>query len=85
MGEDGNVEEKNIAKLDFDATKAIQKLDEINKKLEEASNKSTLYAKNIGDNLSKGINTTNIIDTSKIKTQFNSISDLSKKTQFYSE
>ena len=81
MGEDGNVEEKNIAKLDFDATKAIQKLDEINKKLEEASNKSTLYAKNIGDNLSKGINTTNIIDTSKIKTQFNSISDLSKKTQ----
>ena len=81
MGEDGNVEEKNIAKLNFDTTLAKNKLEELNNLFETISNKSKTYSQDISKILGKGINTSNIIDTSKIKTQFNSISDLSKKTQ----
>lgn len=81
MADDGSVEEKNISRLDFDITKATQKLEEINKRLAELSKQSDIYAQNISKNLNSAISSTNIIDTANIKTQFNNVSKISKQTQ----
>ena len=81
MADDGSVEEKNISKLDFDITKATQKLEEVNKRLAELSKQSDIYAQNISKNLNSAISGSNIIDTKNIKTQFTDISNISQKTQ----
>lgn len=81
MADDGSVEEKNISRLDFDITKATQKLEEINKKLAEISKQSDIYAQNISKNLNNGIGSSNLIDTKSISTQFDNVSKVSKKTQ----
>lgn len=81
MADDGSVEEKNISRLDFDITKATQKLEEINKRLAELSKQSDIYAQNISKNLNSAISGNNIIDTKNIKTQFTDISNISQKTQ----
>lgn len=81
MADNGNAEEKNISRLDFDITKAIQKLEQINSKLAEISKQSDIYAQNISKNLNNAISSTNIIDTANIKTQFNNVSKISKQTQ----
>lgn len=81
MADDGSVEEKNISRLDFDITKATQKLEEINKRLAELSKQSDIYAQNISKNLNSAISGSNIIDTKNIKTQFTDISNISQKTQ----
>ena len=81
MADNGNAEEKNISRLDFDITKAIQKLEQINSKLAETSKQSDIYAQNISKNLNNAISSTNIIDTANIKTQFNNVSKISKQTQ----
>lgn len=81
MADDGSVEEKNISRLDFDITKATQKLEEVNKRLAELSKQSDIYAQNISKNLNSAISGSNIIDTKNIKTQFTDISNISQKTQ----
>lgn len=81
MADNGNAEEKNISRLDFDITKATQKLEEINKKLAEISKQSDIYAQNISKNLNNGIGSSNLIDTKSISTQFDNVSKVSKKTQ----
>lgn len=81
MDDNGNAEEKNISRLDFDITKAIQKLKKINSKLAETSKQSDIYAQNISKNLNSAISGSNIIDTKNIKTQFTDISNISQKTQ----
>ncbi len=81
MADNGNAEEKNISRLDFDITKAIQKLEQINSKLAETSKQSDIYAQNISKNLNSAISGSNIIDTKNIKTQFTDISNISQKTQ----
>lgn len=81
MADNENAEEKNISRLDFDITKAIQKLEQINSKLAEISKQSDIYAQNISKNLNNAISSTNIIDTANIKTQFNNVSKISKQTQ----
>ena len=69
MADNGNAEEKNISRLDFDITKAIKKLKQINSKLAETSKQSDIYAQNISKNLNSAISGSNIIDTKNIKTQ----------------
>lgn len=81
MADNENAEEKNISRLDFDITKAIQKLEQINSKLAEILKQSDIYAQNISKNLNNAISSTNIIDTANIKTQFNNVSKISKQTQ----
>lgn len=81
MADNGNAEEKNISRLDFDITKAIQKLEQINSKIAETSKQSDIYAQNISKNLNSAISGSNIIDTKNIKTQFTDISNISQKTQ----
>lgn len=81
MADNGNAEEKNISRLDFDITKAIQKLEQINSKLAETSKQSDIYVQNISKSLNNAISSTNIIDTANIKTQFNNVSKISKQTQ----
>lgn len=81
MTDDGSVEEKNISRLDFDITKATQKLKKLNKRLAELSKQSDIYAQNISKNLNSAISGSNIIDTKNIKTQFTDISNISQKTQ----
>ena len=81
MADNENAEEKNISRLDFDITKATQKLEEVNKRLAELSKQSDIYAQNISKNLNSAISGSNIIDTKNIKTQFTDISNISQKTQ----
>lgn len=73
-----DAEKKNISKLDFNISDAINSLETVNQKLEQISKSSENYAKKIGDNLSKGLNIANIIDTKSINTNLNNINLLSK-------
>ena len=71
-------ENKNIANLNFNINDAINSLEKVDEKLKSISQSSENYAKKIGDNLSKGLNAANIIDTKGINTNLNNISSLSK-------
>lgn len=71
-------ENKNIANLNFNINDAINSLEKVDEKLKSISQSSENYANKIGDNLSKGLNAANIIDTKGINTNLNNISSLSK-------
>ena len=73
-----NAEKKNIAKLDFNVKDAVNSLEKIDKKLEEISKTSESYAKKIGDNLGKAINSGNLINTTTISKDLEKANSLSK-------
>ena len=76
-----NAEKKNISKLDFNINDALSNLDKIDKKLKTISESSEAYAKKIGDNLGKAINSGNLIDTASINKNLDKVSTLSKTKQ----
>lgn len=74
-------EKKDISKLDFNISDAINSLEKIDKKLKTISESSEAYAKKIGDNLGKSISSGNLIDVNSINKNFKEVSTLSKKNQ----
>lgn len=76
MAEDA--EKKNISRLDFNISDAINSLEKIDQKLKTISESSEAYAKKIGTNLGNAINSGNIINTSNISKSLNEVSNLSK-------
>lgn len=74
----GDAEKKNISRLDFNISDAINSLEKIDQKLKTISESSEAYAKKIGTNLGNAINSGSIIDTSNINKNLNQVSNLSK-------
>ena len=70
-----DAEKKDIAKLSFNITDAINSLDEVDKKLKTIADSSEAYAKKIGTNIGNAFNNVNIIDTNNLKKDV----ELSKK------
>lgn len=76
MAEDA--EKKNISRLDFNISDAINSLEKVDQKLKSISESSEAYAKKIGTNLGNAINSGNIVNTSNISKSLNEVSNLSK-------
>lgn len=65
----GNPEQKDIARLDFNIKDALDSLDSVNKKLEEIAKSSKTYADTISKNLNKSFDAGNMINTQEIKAE----------------
>lgn len=76
MAEDA--EKKNIARLDFYVEDAKNSLTEIDKKLEKLAQSSEAYAKKIGDNLGKAVNSGNLVNTTSVGKDLDKVTNLSK-------
>lgn len=73
-----NAEKKNIAKLDFNVKDAINSLEKIDQKLETIAKSSEAYAKKIGDNLGKAVNSGNLVNTTSVGKDLDKVTNLSK-------
>lgn len=78
MAEDA--EKKNISRLDFNISDAINSLEKIDQKLKSISESSEAYAKKIGTNLGNAINSGNIINTTSVNKNLNKVYTLSKSS-----
>ena len=74
-----DAEKKNIAKLDFTITDAINSLDLVDKKLKSIAETSSKYAEKITKNINSGI-TVNI-NSNELKANLSKVESLSKNTQ----
>lgn len=75
---EGDAEKKNISRLDFNISDAINSLDLVDKKLKDIAESSSKYGTTISKNLNKGLNTNQLVDTSKIEKNLNTATNLSK-------
>ena len=78
MAEDA--EKKNISRLDFNISDAINSLEKVDQKLKSISESSEAYAKKIGTNLGNAINSGNIINTTSVNKNLNKVYTLSKSS-----
>lgn len=76
-----DAEKKNIAKLDFTISDAINSLDLVDKKLKSIAESSSQYAEKIGKNINKNldINKSLKIDTTQIKKNYDNVEDMVNK------
>lgn len=74
-----DAEKKNISKLDFNISDAISSLDKIDQKLKTISESSEAYAKRIGENLGKSINSGMTINTTNMQAQLSQVQKLNEK------
>ena len=74
-----DAEKKNISKLDFNINDAINSLETVNQKLEQTSKSSESYAKKIGDNLSKSVNSGMQFNVNNIQNQLSQVQKLNQK------
>ena len=74
-----DAEKKNISKLDFNINDAINSLETVNQKLQQISKSSESYAKTIGDNLSKSINSGMQFNVNNVQTQLSQVQKLNEK------
>ena len=73
-----NAEKKNISKLDFNINDAINSLEKIDKKLENIAKTSEAYAKKIGDNMGKALNSGSVINATAVTKDLDKVNTLSK-------